>query len=98
MLLPPQETVAVDADGAIHAVISKEKLEASVGNAGKVRLAILGQVFDVTKGRRHYGKDGGYSFFAGKDASRAYVTGASLSPHCTACFHDKMRLCPFFSR
>ena len=38
-------------------------------------LAILGQVFDVSKGREHYSPDGGYGFFVGKDASRAFVTG-----------------------
>ncbi|XP_026854233.2 neuferricin [Electrophorus electricus] len=38
-------------------------------------LAILGQVFDVEKGRKHYGPDGGYRFFSGRDASRAFVTG-----------------------
>ncbi|XP_053532907.1 neuferricin [Ictalurus punctatus] len=38
-------------------------------------LAILGQVFDVEKGRKHYGPDGGYRFFTGRDASRAFVTG-----------------------
>ncbi|KAL4660591.1 neuferricin [Arapaima gigas] len=38
-------------------------------------LSLLGHVFDVSKGRRHYGPGGGYHFFAGKDASRAFVTG-----------------------
>ncbi|KAG7483728.1 hypothetical protein MATL_G00041360 [Megalops atlanticus] len=38
-------------------------------------LSILGQVFDVGKGSKHYGPGGGYHFFAGKDASRAFVTG-----------------------
>jgi len=40
-----------------------------------VYLAIKGTVFDVTPGRRHYGKGGAYSHFAGKDASRSFVTG-----------------------
>lgn len=38
-------------------------------------VAILGRVFNVEKGRKHYGPGGGYSFFAGRDASRAFVTG-----------------------
>jgi len=38
-------------------------------------LAFLGQVFDVSKGAQHYGPGGGYAFFSGKDASRAFVTG-----------------------
>ncbi|EFJ48787.1 hypothetical protein VOLCADRAFT_90628 [Volvox carteri f. nagariensis] len=38
-------------------------------------LAILGEVFDVTKGRRFYGDEKGYGGFVGRDASRAFVTG-----------------------
>ncbi|GBG61145.1 hypothetical protein CBR_g19221 [Chara braunii] len=38
-------------------------------------LAILGDVFDVTEGQRHYGPGNGYHHFVGKDASRAFVTG-----------------------
>jgi len=38
-------------------------------------LALLGRVYDVEKGRKHYGPGGGYHFFAGRDASRAFVTG-----------------------
>ncbi|KAI8530735.1 hypothetical protein RHMOL_Rhmol11G0082700 [Rhododendron molle] len=40
-----------------------------------ILLAILGSVFDVTKGRSHYGAGGGYNHFAGRDASRAFVSG-----------------------
>ncbi|KAL0361287.1 UNVERIFIED_CONTAM: Membrane-associated progesterone-binding protein 4, partial [Sesamum radiatum] len=32
-------------------------------------------VFDVTKGKSHYGVGGGYSHFSGRDASRAFVSG-----------------------
>uniref|UniRef100_UPI00398E93C7 neuferricin n=1 Tax=Pristiophorus japonicus TaxID=55135 RepID=UPI00398E93C7 len=38
-------------------------------------LAVLGQVFDVSKGKKHYGPGGSYSFFAGQDACRAFVSG-----------------------
>jgi cytochrome b involved in lipid metabolism len=65
----------VSGTGDARVVISTEQLQHSKGDAAKLRLAILGEVYDVTAGRRHYGKDGGYSFFAGRDASRAYVTG-----------------------
>ncbi|XP_056100582.1 neuferricin isoform X1 [Rhinichthys klamathensis goyatoka] len=44
-------------------------------NSKGLYLAILGQVFDVEKGRKHYGPGGGYHFFTGKDASRAFITG-----------------------
>lgn len=40
-----------------------------------ILLGILGSVFDVTKGRSHYGLGGGYNHFAGRDASRAFVSG-----------------------
>ncbi|RKP06643.1 cytochrome b5-like heme/steroid binding domain-containing protein, partial [Thamnocephalis sphaerospora] len=40
-----------------------------------IYVAINGEVFDVTDGREFYGPGGGYHFFAGRDAARAYVTG-----------------------
>ncbi|XP_059661892.1 membrane-associated progesterone-binding protein 4 [Cornus florida] len=40
-----------------------------------ILLGIIGSVFDVTKGKAHYGPGGGYSHFAGRDASRAFVSG-----------------------
>ncbi|XP_046876694.1 neuferricin [Hypomesus transpacificus] len=62
-------------------------------------LAILGQVFDVSKGRKHYGPGGGYHCFAGKDGSLAFVTGdftdmgltddlSSLSPTQVVALYD----------
>uniref|UniRef100_A0A1J3IJT2 Membrane-associated progesterone-binding protein 4 n=2 Tax=Noccaea caerulescens TaxID=107243 RepID=A0A1J3IJT2_NOCCA len=40
-----------------------------------ILLGILGSVFDVTKGKSHYGSGGSYNHFAGRDASRAFVSG-----------------------
>lgn len=37
--------------------------------------SILGEVFDVSKGAKHYGKGGAYEGFTGKDASRSFVSG-----------------------
>ncbi|XP_014487753.1 PREDICTED: neuferricin [Dinoponera quadriceps] len=38
-------------------------------------LSILGKVFDVTKGQKHYGPGGNYHAFTGRDASLAFITG-----------------------
>nr|CAG4645688.1 EOG090X0A5G [Lynceus sp. MCZ IZ 141354] len=40
-----------------------------------IYLALLGRVFDVSKGPDFYGPGGGYAFFAGCDASKAFVSG-----------------------
>ncbi|KAI9329616.1 cytochrome b5-like heme/steroid binding domain-containing protein, partial [Obelidium mucronatum] len=40
-----------------------------------IYLAINGKVYDVSAGEKYYGKEGGYKFFAGVDAARAYITG-----------------------
>ncbi len=51
---------------------------AAHGHSGPLKpiwLAMLGNVFDVGKGERYYGPDGGYNFFSGRDGTRAFVTG-----------------------
>jgi hypothetical protein len=42
---------------------------------GTRTLRFSGDVYDVSANRRIYGPGGGYGFFAGKDAARAFVTG-----------------------
>uniref|UniRef100_W8BNQ9 Neuferricin n=1 Tax=Ceratitis capitata TaxID=7213 RepID=W8BNQ9_CERCA len=44
-------------------------------NNAPIYLAILGHVFDVTKGRKHYGPGCAYNFFVGRDASVSFVSG-----------------------
>lgn len=57
-------------------VFTKEELAMYKGHeGGRIYLAIAGNVYDVTTGRRHYGPGGGYSFFAGIDGSKGFVTG-----------------------
>lgn len=58
-------------------LITREELKKhDMDNPDKVYwLAVLGQVFDVSQGANFYSGEGGYTFFSGTDASRAYVTG-----------------------
>lgn len=44
-------------------------------NSKGLFLAILGDVFNVKKGESHYGPGGSYHIFAGRDASRSFITG-----------------------
>lgn len=41
----------------------------------QIMLAIIGEVFDVTKKPQFYGGSGEYNFFTGCDASKAFVSG-----------------------
>ncbi|KAK5644311.1 hypothetical protein RI129_005611 [Pyrocoelia pectoralis] len=38
-------------------------------------LAILGNIFDVSKGSKHYGPGETYHIFVGRDSSRSFITG-----------------------
>ena len=40
-----------------------------------VYLALNGTIYDVSAGRQTYGPGGSYHYFAGRDATRGYVTG-----------------------
>jgi membrane-associated progesterone receptor component len=44
------------------------------GEDGRICLAILNKVYDVSKGWRFYGPEGPYCTFAGRDATRALAT------------------------
>ncbi|KAJ1531878.1 hypothetical protein ONE63_000526 [Megalurothrips usitatus] len=50
------------------------KFNGEEGSPG-IYLVILGKVYDVSRGSKHYGPGGSYHAFAGRDASRAFVTG-----------------------
>ena len=49
---------------------------ASKRASSEMWLSILGEVYDVTSGAKHYGEGGNYAFFVGRDASSAFATGA----------------------
>lgn len=63
-------------------VFTKNELAQYTGADGTpgLYLAFLGVVYDVEKGAQYYGEGGGYSFFAARDASRAFVTGNFEEP------------------
>ena len=58
-------------------LMTPTQLKAYDGSEGSpgLYIGLLGHVFDVSKGKDHYGPGGGYSFFSAKDGSRAVVTG-----------------------
>ena len=58
-----------------HRVFTKAELAKYVDIKHGLKVAICGQVFDVTKGAEFYAKGAGYGFFAGRDASLAFATG-----------------------
>ncbi|XP_021919132.1 membrane-associated progesterone receptor component 1 [Zootermopsis nevadensis] len=49
------------------------------GPDGRILVAVNGNVFDVTKGKRYYGPGGPYSAFGGHDASRGLATFSVMS-------------------
>lgn len=57
-------------------VFTPEELQAEgSGKSGQLLLAVLGEVFDVSAGTQFYAEGEHYNCFAGRDASRAFVTG-----------------------
>uniref|UniRef100_A0A7S1IH53 Cytochrome b5 heme-binding domain-containing protein n=1 Tax=Eutreptiella gymnastica TaxID=73025 RepID=A0A7S1IH53_9EUGL len=58
-------------------VFSEAELLQFKGKDGSrpILLSIVGKVYDVSEGPQHYGPDGGYAVFAGRDASASFVTG-----------------------
>lgn len=48
-------------------VITQDELSQYNGvDKPQLYLALLGNVYDVTKGEKHYGKDGSYQYFVGE--------------------------------
>lgn len=57
-------------------LLTAEELATYNGEDGKpLYLSIIGQVYDVTKGARFYGKGETYHVFVGRDNSRSFVSG-----------------------
>lgn len=60
-------------------------------NSKGLYLAILGEVFDVERGRKHYGPGGSYHFFTGKFDKRALYVMTLKSLICA--FHRILCVC-----
>jgi hypothetical protein len=74
----PTYPTAAGAEARGERVWTAAELEAegaAGSGSGRLLLAILGEVYDVSAGGRHYAAGAGYSCFAGRDGSRAFVTG-----------------------
>ncbi|KAH8276682.1 hypothetical protein KR044_008611 [Drosophila immigrans] len=57
-------------------LLTPEQLATYNGEDGRpIYLALLGDVFDVSRGVKHYGTGCSYNFFVGRDASVSFVTG-----------------------
>uniref|UniRef100_A0A0N4ZNL1 Cytochrome b5 heme-binding domain-containing protein n=1 Tax=Parastrongyloides trichosuri TaxID=131310 RepID=A0A0N4ZNL1_PARTI len=58
-------------------VLTKEQLNLFDGSRSSkpTCLAILGRIYDVSRGAKHYSPGGAYHSLAGKDATKAFVTG-----------------------
>lgn len=76
------ESIAVqftDADAPIDKLgslfTSKQLATYNGENGASIYLALLGTVFDVTRGLKHYGPGCSYNFFVGRDASVSFVSG-----------------------
>ncbi|CAH0549267.1 unnamed protein product [Brassicogethes aeneus] len=59
-------------------LLTKQVLQKFNGiHSPELYLSICGDVYDVTKGFKHYGPGESYNFFVGKDSTRSFVTGKS---------------------
>ncbi|XP_065365111.1 neuferricin homolog [Calliphora vicina] len=57
-------------------LFTKEELATFNGeNEMPIYLSLLGRVYDVSKGAKHYGPGCSYSYFAARDASVSFITG-----------------------
>lgn len=63
--------------GEVDRLFTEEYIKSFTGEGERkaLYLVILGNVFDVTKGKRFYGPGQNYHAFLGRDASRAFITG-----------------------
>uniref|UniRef100_A0A182QJU7 Cytochrome b5 heme-binding domain-containing protein n=1 Tax=Anopheles farauti TaxID=69004 RepID=A0A182QJU7_9DIPT len=75
----PENSLSTRLDGSTQneeRMFTEQELLAYDGKASDLLyLVIMGQVYDVTKGIKHYGPGESYHMFIAHDASRSFVTG-----------------------
>ncbi|EDW07022.1 neuferricin homolog [Drosophila mojavensis] len=70
------ESVPVKFTETRDSIFTAEQLSTYNGeNGAPIYLALLGAVFDVSRGIKHYGPGCSYNFFVGRDASVSFVSG-----------------------
>lgn len=75
-LVSQDDSINNSDDGNSELLFTTNELKQFSGEGtDKIYLSILGKVFDVTKGKKYYGLGGTYHGFAGRDASKAFITG-----------------------
>ena len=66
-ILTPYDVIIEDGDVSLMTKDELAQYDGSEGSPG-LYLAILGRVYDVSRGRDHYAPGKGYGFFAGESA------------------------------
>ncbi|XP_054264894.1 neuferricin-like isoform X1 [Macrosteles quadrilineatus] len=66
-----------ETDSASNSLFTEEEIKQfnGISKDKRLYLAILGNVFDVSKAAKYYGPGETYNAFTGRDGSRAFVTG-----------------------
>ncbi|XP_072302759.1 neuferricin [Eucyclogobius newberryi] len=77
IFIPREWSLSFGNESAYTRLINYHELSYYDGTQGSkgLYLALLGQIFDVSKGAKHYGPGGSYHFMTGKDASLSFITG-----------------------
>ncbi|KAI9721804.1 MAG: hypothetical protein M1812_002139 [Candelaria pacifica] len=71
----PANGTPITQKGSIHLTDAELTRYNGTDSSLPIYLAINGTIFDVSASPTFYGPGGSYHFFAGRDATRAYVTG-----------------------
>lgn len=70
-----KQTTYQQAPKTIYTLQELSKYDGSEDDSKPILLAINGKVYNMNQNKAMYGPGGTYHHFAGKDASRAFVTG-----------------------